>query len=437
MESSLQKTVIDQNNINTQRTARYTLFLLTLVYTFNIVDRFILGILLPQIKQEMVLNDSLLGLLTGAAFAIFYATLGMPIARLSERYSRKTIIAICLAFFSAMTALCGLATNFLWLFIARIGVGIGEAGTMPAAASITSDLYPKEKRSSAMAIMSVGANIGLLISFIVGGYVAAQYGWRSAFMVIGLPGTILALIIFFTMDEPKRGSADNFKIGANQDAPAFAQCVHFLYTQKSFLRMNACFALMVGASTGALAWVPSFLNRSHGLEVSQVGLALGLIIGIGGIFGTVVIGGFLSDRLVKRDLRWGLWIGAVGAALMAVGYILMISASSGNGALIAFLIPGILGIFFQGPLMALIQAVSPVKMRATSVAISLFITNLLGLGLGPLIIGTLSDLLSPTYGDASLQMALLAIPVTLVISIFAFIAAARPLIEDIKRAEAY
>jgi MFS family permease len=201
--------------------------------------------------------------------------------------------------------------------------------------------------------------------------------------------------------------------------------------------MNACFALMVGTSTGALAWVPSFLNRSHGLEVSQVGLALGLIIGIGGIFGTVVIGGFLSDRLVKRDLRWGLWIGAVGAALMAVGYILMISASSGNGALIAFLIPGILGIFFQGPLMALIQAVSPVKMRATSVAISLFITNLLGLGLGPLIIGTLSDLLSPTYGDASLQMALLAIPVTLVISIFAFIAAARPLIEDIKRAEAY
>ena len=433
----MQKTVIDQNNINSQRTARYTLFLLTLVYTLNIVDRFILGILLPQIKQEMVLNDSLLGLLTGAAFAIFYATLGMPIARLSERYSRKTIIAICLAFFSAMTALCGLATNFLWLFIARIGVGIGEAGTMPAAASMTADLYPKEKRSSAMAIMSVGANIGLLIGFIVGGYVAAQYGWRAAFMVIGLPGIILALIILLTMYEPKRGGADNFKIGDKQDAPTFTQCVHFLYRQKSFLRMNACFALMVGTSTGALAWVPSFLNRSHGLEVSQVGLALGLIVGIGGIFGTVVIGGFLSDRLVKRDLRWGLWIGAVGAALMAIGYILMISASSGNGALIAFLIPGILGIFFQGPLMALIQAVSPVKMRATSVAISLFITNLLGLGLGPLIIGTLSDLLAPTYGNASLQMALLAIPVTLVVSIFAFIAAARPLIEDIERAEAY
>ena len=201
--------------------------------------------------------------------------------------------------------------------------------------------------------------------------------------------------------------------------------------------MNASFALMIATSTGALAWVPSFLNRSHGMAVDQVGLALGLIIGIGGIFGTVVIGGFLSDLLAKRDLRWGVWIGAFGAGIMAIGYTLMIMAPTGQTALIAFLIPGILGIYFQGPLMALLQAVSPVKMRATSIAIALFITNLLGLGLGPLIIGALSDFLNPTYGDASLQMALFFIPVTLIIAIFVFFAASRPLNSDIMRAEAY
>ena len=175
----------------------YTLLLLTLVYTFSVLDRFILGILLPQIKQELLLNDALLGLLTGAAFAVFYASLGVPIARLAERYGRKHIIAICLAIFSVMTAVCGMANSFLGLFLARVGVGIGEAGTTPAATSILSDLYNKQQRAGAMAIVSVGANIGILIGFVVGGFVAAHYGWRAGFFVIGVPGVILGRGAFF------------------------------------------------------------------------------------------------------------------------------------------------------------------------------------------------------------------------------------------------
>ena len=416
-------------------TRAYTLGLLTLVYTFSVLDRFILGILLPDIKQELALNDTLLGLLTGAAFAIFYATLAVPIARLAERMSRKIIISLSLALFSVMTALCGLANSFWILFLARIGVGVGEAGTTPSATSILSDLYPIEKRSGAVAIMSVGGNLGVLIGFIVGGFVASEYGWRAAFFVIGLPGILLALTILWSMPEPQRGAADG---QTTSDAPPdFKATLSFLWQQKTYVWIVVALTLMVGMTTSLITWLPSFLTRSHGMATNEVGLVLGLSIGLLGPIGTIFVGGFLVDRLTLRDRRWGLWVSALGALVLVPAYLALVMASSAHAAVLAYGVPALLGIFFQGPSLALMQAVTPVAMRATGTAISLFVVNLIGLGLGPLSIGLVSDALAPSYGADSLRYALLVGPALALAAAFVYQRAATCLVDDIDRADAF
>lgn len=414
----------------------YTLFLLTLVYTFSVLDRFILGILLPQIKQELLLNDALLGLLTGAAFAIFYASLGLPIARLADRYGRKHIIAICLAIFSVMTAICGLANSFLGLFLARVGVGIGEAGTTPAATSILSDLYNKQQRAGAMAIVSVGGNIGILIGFIVGGFVAAHYGWRASFFVIGVPGVILALVLFLTMPEPVRGAVDGLSEDAAKAVPDFRVTWRFLLHQKSFVWILAALTLMIGLTTTTITWLPSLLIRSHAMAADQVGVALGLAIGLLGPIGTVLLGGFLANHLSARDLRWGAWLSAIGALVLVPCYVLLSLATSGTMAMAAYLIPAILGIFFQGPSLALLQSVTPVTMRATSAAIALFVANMIGLGLGPLSVGLLSDALNTSYGVDSLRYALLIVPCMAIVAGYVYWRGSHFLLADIGKADA-
>lgn len=413
----------------------YTLALLMLVYTFSVLDRFILGILLPQIKQEMDLNDAVLGLLTGAAFAVFYATLGLPIARLAERYSRKLIIALSLALFSVMTAFCGLAGGFWSLFIARIGVGIGEAGTTPASTSMLSDLYPKERRAGAMAFVSVGGNVSILIGFVVGGFIAAQYGWRAGFLVIGLPGLALALLIYLTMPEPQRGASD----GKTADAPLpnLSASIGYLLSQKSYVLTVIGLMLMVGQTTSTITWLPSFLTRTHDMAANEVGLVLGLTIGLLGPIGTILVGGVLANRLSERDMRWGLWISGLGALVIVPAFLIMIAAGSAFGALAAYMVPAVLGIFFQGPSLALLQSVTPVPMRATSAAIALFIANLLGLGLGPLSIGLLSDYLAPHYGVDSLRYALLIIPAIALCAAGVYWRAAYYVRGDIDRADQF
>ena len=414
----------------------YTLLLLTLVYTFSVLDRFILGILLPQIKQELLLNDALLGLLTGAAFAIFYASLGLPIARLADRYGRKHIIAICLAIFSVMTAVCGMANSFLGLFLARVGVGIGEAGTTPAATSILSDLYNKQQRAGALAIVSVGGNIGILIGFVVGGFVAAHYGWRAGFFVIGVPGVILALVLFLTMPEPVRGAVDGLVEDDTKEVPDLGTTLGFLLQQKSFVWILAGLTLMVGLSTTTITWLPSMLIRSHGMAADQVGVTLGLAIGLLGPIGTVLLGGFLANHLSVRDLRWGAWLSAIGALILVPCYVFLSLANSGTMAMAAYFIPAVLGIFFQGPSLALLQSVTPVTMRATSAAIALFVANMIGLGLGPLSVGLLSDGLNASYGVESLRYALLIVPCMAMIASYVYWRGSNFIFEDISKADA-
>ena len=417
------------------RTKYYILGLLALTYALSIVDRFLLGILLPQIKAELQLNDSLLGLLSGVAFALFYATLGVPIARLADRFGRKYVISVSLAIYSAMTALCGAAVNFLTLFLARVGVGVGEAGTTPASLSIISDLFEKERRSLAMAIFSVGANVGMLAGFIIGGYVAVHYGWRQAFLIIGGPGVIVALVILFTMREPQRGLADGLATTAERPRDSLWSSARFLLSQPAYRNIVLGLSMMLFVATGVVAWLPSFLARSHGMQADEVGRLLGLALGLAGPLGTIVLGGIVADRLSRRDIRWGMWLVGIGALVLCPAYIMVIAAPTGSLAIAAYFIPALFGIFFQGPTAALSQAVSPVSMRATSGALMLLIGNLIGLGLGPLAIGVLSDMLEPQLGEQSLRYALLIAPAASVVGAIFYFRAARTLRDDIARAE--
>lgn len=421
----------------------YVLLLLTLTYSLSILDRFLLGILLPQIKEELQLNDSYLGLLSGIAFALFYATLGLPIARLADRFGRKYVIAVSLALFSFMTMLCGTAVNFLTLFLARVGVGVGEAGTTPASLSMLSDLFEKQRRSTAMAVFSVGANLGLLIGFVVGGYVAVKYGWRQAFWIVGLPGIVLAVVMALTLREPPRGYADGLAggtgveggPGADVAKAGFLPAVKFLLSQKSYRRNVLGLSMMLFISTGVIAWLPSFLARTHGMQADEVGRTLGLALGLAGPIGTIVLGGLVVDRLSKRDLRWGGWVVCLGALLLVPAYLFVIYAPSGMMAVAAYFFPAALGVFYQGPTVAMTQAASPVSMRATAGALMLLIGNLIGLGLGPLGIGILSDWLEPRFGADSLRYALWLAPVGAVAGAAWYFSGTRTLAEDIERAE--
>lgn len=412
----------------------WILFVLTLVYGLNIVDRYLLGILLPDIKAEMNLPDWSLGLLTGIAFALFYATLGLPIARLADKKPRKNIVAACAGLFSLATAACGFATNIVGLFFARAAVGVGEAGTGPASYSMISDLFDKTKRSTAMAIYAVGGNLGVLIGFAVGGYLASQYNWRIAFFAIGLPGVFIALLAFFTVREPQRGLSDGLNNTTLQD-DNYLDTVKFLFSQRSYVWIIVGTILVQFLGTAVSSWLPSMLNRTHGLPLDEVGLKLGLAIAIVGSIGTLFVGGFLADWLSKRDMRLSLVIIIVGEILLIPGYAFVLLAPTGDLAIAAFIFPALLATFFIGPVLSLSQTLAPPHMRATSGAMLMFLISLIGAGFGPVVIGVLSDVLSPTYGKDSLRAALWLVPLAAALAAAAYAMATRNLVSDISRAE--
>jgi MFS family permease len=414
------------------------LLILTVVYALNVLDRYILGVLLPQIKLDLAVNDTYLGVLTGAGFAVFYATLGVPLASVADRTSRKGMIAASLALFSVMTAVCGFARTFTQLFVARIGVAVGEAGTSPPSFSIISDYFPQTERSKAMAIFTVGANVGVLAGFTLGGLIATRYGWRAAFFIVGVPGLLMAAVVAGIVREPYRGLSDRFQ--ARQPslgrAVGMREAVAFLWGQKSFRHLLLGVALTLFVSNGVSAWLPSFLLRSHGVTTDKSGIAVGLSLGIGGIVGTLAGGGVLVDRLSRRDLRWPIWIVTIALLLTFMGNLLVFMAPSGALAMLAFILPATLTTVWQAPTLAMTQGLAPINMRATAGACYVLIANLIGLGLGPLTVGGLSD----TYdhlgaGQDSLRWALLStVPVCLWAAAH-FLLAARTLRADYARAE--
>ncbi len=411
-------------------TAHYGLLMLTIVYAFNFVDRQILVILQEPIKNEMGLSDAQLGLLSGFSFALVYITAGIPLAWWADRSNRRNIIAGALALWSGMTALSGLAQNYWHLLLARIGVGLGEAGCSPPAHAMISDYYPPERRATALAIYSTGVHLGILMGYVVGGVISQVYGWRIAFFAVGIPGVLLAVVFLLTVREPPRGHWEG--AGVVQHKPTFRETLGVLASFPSFWYLSAGTGMAAFAGYGIGNFAPSFLIRSHGFTVGEVGILLAIFGGGGGMLGTF-LGGYLADRLGQRDRRWYLWLPAVAGALavpLSVPYLLLDFTPA---VILSLLLVTIVKTTYLGPSLAMAHALVPPAMRAQASAILFFVLNLIGLGLGPLTVGLLSDLYRPWAGDDSLRYAMLSVAVISISSIVLFVLAARHLRRDLAR----
>lgn len=383
---------------------RYVLAVLVAVFTFSHIDRQILSILLEPIKHDLGLSDTGLGFLTGIAFALFYATLGMPIAMWADRGNRRTIIALSLAVWSGMTALCGLATTFWQLALARIGVGVGEAGGNAPAHALISDYYPPAERATALAVYSLGVPFGVFAGFLIGGWVNELIGWRAAFLVVGLPGLLLALIVQLTMRELPRGYAEGLHV-RTETAPPFRTVLRFLWSQPAARQLIAGGALFSAAGYAIIVWTPAFLVRVHGMSTGEVGTALALIIGAAGAIGTY-LGGYLSDRLARHDIRWRSWVVAIPALVNVPFVCATYLVDDVRLALLLFVIPAMVAAMYIGPTFAMIQSLARVRMRTVAASIMLFVANLIGAGLGPQVVGIISDVMADDFGQHALRYGL-------------------------------
>jgi predicted MFS family arabinose efflux permease len=383
----------------------YVLVLLLLAYITNYADRMILSVLMPAIKAEFGVSDMALGFLAGTAFAIFYATLGVPIAIWADRSNRKVIISISIAIWSVMTAVCGLAQGFWQFAAARVGVGVGEAGGSPPAHSIISDLFSTKARATALSIYALGVPFGLFVGLYGGAQVAAEYGWRYAFFVLGLPGLAIAALVFLTIREPKRGAADG--LAPAGDAPPLLETVRHMLRQRSLVHVfiGATITTLVGYA--GVQWWPTFMVRSHGLSMTDLSLFLALVFGVAGGLGTF-LGGYLADLFSKRDIRWMPRI-VVAATIIGLPFGLALYLVPDSTTVFALIgIPALMGSVYLPPTYAMTQSLVEVKMRTVASALLLFVINLIGMGLGPLIAGALSDYFTPTYGKDALAYALLS-----------------------------
>jgi len=414
----------------------YALLVLTLAYTANFVDRQIVSILLQPIKLELHLSDTQLGFLSGLTFAIFYVTLGIPIAMWADRSSRRNIVSLALTIFSGMTVVCGMVTSFAQMAVARIGVAVGEAGSSPPSHSMIADMFPPEKRASAMGIYATGINFGILLGFLVGGWVSQWYGWRAAFFIVGAPGLLIAALVRFTLKEPARGHADGLTAQGAAAAPKIREVFKLLWSQKSFRHLSIGAGLITLNGFAGVNWLPSFLMRSFHMSPGSIGTTLALMIGIIGGAGTF-LAGYLADRLGKRDVRWNYWI--IAAAMVVSFPFTMSVYLSGNqfSAFLCFVLPTIAATAHIAPALAMTQALATVRMRAQASAVFFLIMNTIGMGVGPQLVGILSDLYEPTFGAESLRYALLTVSVSLIWAAVHFVLGARTLKADIERARQY
>ncbi|NIS91274.1 MAG: MFS transporter [Woeseiaceae bacterium] len=383
---------------------RYTMVILAIVYMFNFVDRQILAILLPAIRDEFLVSDTILGLLAGTAFALFYATLGVPIALLADRWNRRNLIAIALAIWSGMTALSGLAANIWQLALARVGVGIGEAGCSPPAHSMISDLYPPKQRSTAMGFYTLGISAGIMLAYLAGGWVVENLGWREAFFIVGLPGLFLAVVVRTTVPEPPRGSSENR--ADSGDHPPLLSVFRFLLARRSFIHMATAAGLSAFSGYAVISFFPSFIIRSYDMQIVSLGIWLGLILGIAGgagFFG----GGYLADFFARVRQRNAMWFIAITQILAAIASVAVYLAPTAQAALLIFILPVVISNFYLAPVLAQTQSLVPLRMRGVASAIVLLIINLIGLAMGPPLVGALSDYLQPMVGNESLRYSLM------------------------------
>lgn len=402
--------------------------LLTVLYFFNFVDRQIVAILVEPIKADLGLADWQLGVVSGIAFAALYATLGIPIARLADRANRVNIISVAVAVWSAMTAACGLAQGFAHLVLARIGVGVGEAGLTPPAHSLIADLYSEAHRATALAVYQLGVPTGALFGLLAGGLIAEAWGWRVAFIAAGLPGIALALLARLTIPEPRRPGGPS----AAPARPDWRQSLSLLWRIRAFRHITIGFALVSFVTFGYNAWLPALLGRVHGLSPGDIAVWLGPVGFVSGVAGTF-LGGFACDRLGRRDARWYAWLLVIGFAVSIPFLALVFFAPSAALAIGAYAVPNFLIGMNMGPTFAMAQYLAPAGLRAVASSVLLFFANMIGLGLGPLTVGALSDLLMPSAGDGSLPLALLVVLPVLAWCAWHYLRAARTLRAEMRR----
>jgi predicted MFS family arabinose efflux permease len=415
---------------------RYVLALLWVVALLRFVDLQIIAVLLEPIKAEFELSDTQLGLLTGIAFALFYATLGIPIAWLADRYNRRNIIAVAMGLWSLMTVLCGMTTGFVSLFLARIGVGIGEAGGLPPSASLVSDYFKPERRPQVFAVLSSAVPLGVFVGFLLGGWVAEFYGWRAAFIVAGAPGILAAFVVWLTLREPPRGFSDNRRA---EPAPPFRETLKYLASLKSYRQIVLGTAIVTLGAIGSGIWIPSFFIRTHGMGIAEIGTWLAFIYGGGGAIGTLS-GGFLAEHLTRKtgDKRWYVWVCAIATICLLPFAFFVYLWPHPVPALLVHIGTTILMHMFMGPAYGTVQNLAGPGRRAMAAAINLLMTNLIALGLGPLIVGAASDYFTPIYGTDALRYSIL----TVVVVAFSwasihFYLASRTLRQDLATAQAH
>ena len=424
----------DQNPYTSARARYYALGLLTVVYTFNFVDRQLLSILQESIKADLLLSDQQLGLLTGFAFALFYTVAGIPIARYADRNNRRNVVAIAIALWSFMTAISGLVQNYLQLLLARIGVGVGEAGGSPPAHSMISDIFPPERRASALAFYSMGINFGILFGFLAGGWLNEFFDWRVAFFVVGAPGIVVALFVRYTLREPIRGLMEDRQDVAT-DTP-FPEVLNLLWSRLSFRHLAIGGALNAFAGYSSSNWTASFMIRSHDMSTGELGTWLALIMGVGGAIG-VFWGSYIAERLAKFDVRWYMWMPTITGMICVPFMIATYVVEGAYTALIVSIVPGVLFNVYLGNSLAMTHALVGLRMRAVASAILFFLINLIGMGLGPWGVGLLSDMLSAELGSESLRYAMLyLLPAAMGWSAVHFLLASRTLQKDLETAPA-
>lgn len=411
----------------------YVLGVLTLVYALNIADRYSISTLIEPIRTELQLTDSGIAFLTGVALALFYVTIGIPLATLADRANRRNIVAVALTIWSGMTVLCGLAQSYWQLLLARIGVGIGEAGGTPPSTSIIADHFAPARRPMAMTIFALGASLGAWLGSSVAGQVAERFGWRAAFIALGIPGLLVAALVALTVREPKRGGLDLTRARARPES--LSQVLHYLVQHRSVIQLLLGGTLATFWSWGLMWWTPTFLVRSHGMSVGEAGATLGPMHLIAGA-GATLLAGWLMARPAAADPRYIARLLAYVTAAATIPSILIYWTDSRTVAvaLLWVLVPATY--FFMGPVLGLLSNIVPAGMRAQTCAVLLFTSNVANLIVAPQLIGFMSDVFAAhaQVGPHSLRWAMVLVAPTGFWAAYHLWTSARTIREDQERA---
>ncbi len=417
------------HTLYSKRQRGWLLAVLFLVSMSNYVDRNVIAVLLEPIKKEFAVSDTYLGLLSGFAFALFYATLGIPVARWADRGNRRIVVTLSLTVWSVMTALCGLAQSFTQLVLARIGVGAGEAGALPPAQSLIADYFPPERRASAIAVFMSSATAGYLVAFVGGAQLVSHYGWRIAFIAVGLPGLLLAVVVFFTLKEPRDVLGYSARNAASDET--FAGAMRQLFRKRSYAWIVVAITLYAFFAYGVLIFFPSYMIRSLGVSLSTIGTTYGAVSAVGALAGTLG-GGWLADRLGSRDVRWFAWLPAIALALIFPLYVAAFLQATYTGFLVLTFIAGLLLSAGLPSVFTAMHAVCGSKRRTVAVAVLTFMMSMVGGGLGPLVTGVLSDFFAASQGSGALRAALISASTMLLPSAVALYLAGRGLRSDVE-----